>query len=615
VTAARLKIGVDLPAGMVGCLAVLGVLLCVGSVRAAAQMSMSGHGAGMGMQMKNVPAPDKLPVAVKMGGIGNSYLAIKATPEAQAWFEQGLNLLHDFWDYESAKAFEQGIRADSNCAMCYWGLYQALMFREGKPNTYTDAALAGAVRLKNQASKEDRLYIDAAVADDGVETAPGQNAKEIAVWRKLVKKYPRDLQAKIFLATSLRDGYDEAGAPKKGTQEEIAILEEVLKEKPDDSAANHYWIHAVEAGAHPELALHSATVLASLAPASGHMVHMPGHIFFRVGDYAQAEHWFAASTAVDEAYMRDKHVSVDDDWNYIHNLMYGVANLLEEGKLQDAVTLSRKLPGGRGEMAQSLYIGVPRDGMARLAEQLPVALRLGDWAGVRKMAEESKPDARFENLNLLAGQLTEFSGGMLAVENGDTAGAQVSSLRLDAALWRMWQVVKEAPRKKQSVSGGPVIVAVMPDAMPGPLVGNLSVMSLELRASILASQKQLAEAKAMFARAAREEKDLGYREPPIFVRPVGETEGAALMRAGDFAGAHDAYAAALVERPKSGFGLYGMARSSEAAGNAMRARTEYAEFLAAWKNADSGLPELAHAREYMVGEKVLAKAHVYAVGR
>src|SRR6185437_8349233 len=97
-------------------------------------------------------------------------------------------------------------------------------------------------------------------------------------------------------------------------QESIAVLGAMLKEKPDDSAANHYWIHAVEAGAHPELALKSATVLASLAPASGHMVHMPGHIFYRVGDYAQAERWFAESTAVDEAYMRSQHVSVDNDW-------------------------------------------------------------------------------------------------------------------------------------------------------------------------------------------------------------------------------------------------------------------------------------------------------------
>lgn len=586
--------------------ACLGVAMAA-SVGAAAQMSMSGHDMG---QMTEVPSPDKLPVPQRMMGIGNSYLAIKATPEAQVWFEQGLNLLHDFWDYESAKAFEQGIRVDPGCAMCYWGLYQALMFRQGQPNAYSNAALAGAVRLRGKASKQDRFYIDAAVADNGVETPPGQNAKEIAIWRALVKKYPKDLQAKIFLAASVRDGYDDAGNPKKGQQESIAILEEVLKQKPDDSAANHYWIHAVEAGAHPELALRSATVLASLAPASGHMVHMPGHIFFRVGDYAQAEHWFAQSTDVDEAYMHTQHVSVDDDWNYVHNLMYGVANLMEEGKLHDAAVLSRKLPGGRGELAPSLYIGVPRDGMARLDAQLPVALRLGDWAAVQKMAEESKPDAKFENLNLLAGQLKDFAGGMLAVESGDVAAAQASSTRLDAALWRMWTKIKDSPRGKKPSETAPVMAAVMPDALAGPLLGNLSVMSLELRASILAAGKKLSEAKALFAEAAKEEKDLGYREPPIFIRPVGEAEGAALMRAGDYAGAHEAYAAALLERPKSGFGFYGMARSSEAAGNQEKARAEYAEFLSAWKNADVALPELAHAREYVAGEKVLANARV-----
>lgn len=195
---------------------------------------------------------------------------------------------------------------------------------------------------------------------------------------------------------------------------------------------------------------------------------------------------------------------------------------------------------------------------------------------------------------------------MLAVESGDEAEAQADSLHLDAALWRMWQKMKDAPKTKKPSSSAPVQVAVMPDAMPGPLLSNLSVMSLELRASVLVAQKKLPEAKTMFAEAAREEKELGYREPPVFIRPVGETEGAALMRAGDYAGAHAAYAAALVERPKSGFGLYGEARSSEAAGNMAQARTEYAEFLTAWKSADPKLPELAHAREYLQGEKVLA---------
>jgi tetratricopeptide (TPR) repeat protein len=589
-----------------GCLwafVVLALLAGVGVARA--QMSMAGHD----MQMKDVPAPDTLPVPIKMTGIGNSYFAIKGGPETQAWFEQGLNLLHDFWDYESAKAFEQGIRVDANCAMCYWGLYQALMMRSGEGNAYTDQALAAAVRLKDKAGKEGKLYIEAAVAGDEADKAGEgrpDNAKEVAIWRQIVKKYPKDLQAKIFLAGSVRDGYDDAGAPKKGTAEAIALLQEVLKVKPDDSAANHYWIHAVEASAHPEQALKSATVLASLAPASGHMVHMPGHIFYRVGDYAQAEKWFAASTAVDEAYMRDQHVDVDDDWNYIHNLMYGVANLMEEGKLQEAVVLSRKLAGGRGELAATLYTGSPRDGFARLDEQLPVAMRLGDWAAIEKMVEASKPDAKLENLNLLAGQLKDYAAGMLAAQNGDLAAAQIASLRLDAELWRMSQKIKDAPKKAKEGATMLVKVAVMPDAKAGPLLGNVSVMSLELRGAILAGQKRLPEAKALFAQAAREEKKLGYREPPIYIRPVGETEGAVLMQAGDFAGAHEAYAAALVERPNSGFGLYGMAKSSEAAGDAMKARAEYAKFIEAWKNCDPGLPEMDHAREYLQGEKVLA---------
>ena len=161
-----------------------------------------------------------------------------------------------------------------------------------------------------------------------------------------MKDYPDDTQARIFLSSAVRDGYTDDGEPKKGTQESIAILQEVLKTAPNDSAANHYWIHAVESGSHPELALNSSAVLASLAPASGHMVHMPGHIYYRVGDYAQAEHWFAQSTAVDEKYMRDQHVDVDDDWNYVHNLMYGIANLMEQGKLSEATTLSAQAVRG-----------------------------------------------------------------------------------------------------------------------------------------------------------------------------------------------------------------------------------------------------------------------------
>jgi tetratricopeptide (TPR) repeat protein len=566
-------------------------------------MDMAGHDMS-GMQMKEIPPPDKLPPPVKMSGIGNSHLKISGTPDAQAWFDQGLNLLHDFWDYESERAFEQSIRVDPQCAMCYWGLEQALLFRNNEGSAYSQQALASAVKLKDHTSKQEQLYIDAAVAAEDAAAAqragsPPNNDKEVALLRQLVKEYPDDLQAKIFLSSAVRDGYTENGDPKKGTKESIALLQEVMKSAPNDSAGNHYWIHAMEPSAHPEEALESSAILASLAPASGHMVHMPGHIYYRVGDYAHAEHWFAQSTAVDEQYMRDQHIDVDDDWNYVHNLMYGIANLMEEGKLTQATKLSAKLSGARGQFGPTLYTGSPRDGITRIDPQLPVALRTGDWAHVLVLVQSAKPDGKLENLNFLAGQLTRFATGMQAAQTGDLATAQACSAALDVDLWHMSQEVKDAPKKKPSSPTLPVMATVMPDAQAAPLLASLSIMSLELRATILAAQKHLSESKKLFDQAAREEAELGYREPPHYIRPVGETAGFALLQAGDFSGAHAAYTEALKERPHSGFGLYGLARTSEAAGNTALARTEYEQFLQAWKSGDPAQPELAHARNYV----------------
>ena len=149
--------------------------MAAGSCPAMAQMSMAGHDMG---EMKEIPPPEMLPVPLKMTGIGNSHLAITGTPEAQMWFDQGLNLLHDFWDYESAQAFEQGIRVDPNCAMCYWGLYQALMFRHSVATGYSDQALAGAVKLKDKVGKQEQGYIEAAVAANDAAKAAGAGEQD-----------------------------------------------------------------------------------------------------------------------------------------------------------------------------------------------------------------------------------------------------------------------------------------------------------------------------------------------------------------------------------------------------------------------------------------------------
>ena len=582
---------------------VLGVIFSWTSIPGVAQQGGMSAMAGMNMpDMKAIPAPDQLPVPQRMTGIGNSHIKITATPEAQAWFDQGLSLQHDFWDYEAAKAYEQGVRTDPKCAMCYWGLYEIEGFRDRMPtHNYGMAALKQATLLKEQTTKAERLYIEAAEAES---TAKEGEHPEVPILRKLVTENPGDVEARIFLASALNDGFDDKGEPKAGTRESIGILEGVLRDAPNDSAANHYWIHAMEPGNHPERAIKSAALLASLAPNSGHMVHMPGHIYYRVGDYATAEQWFAASTEVDERYMREQHVSPDNDWNYVHNMMYAIANLMEQGKLAQANALSDRLGNARGELSTTLYIWSSRDDMARINNRLPVALRMGDWTDVVKLVDAQRiPEKEnSKNLRALAEALREYATGMAAADREDVAAAKVASDAMDAGLWRAESTQHDQtgsmdqPAKKDDPSK-PATMPVMPDANAEPMLKAMRIASLELRAAIALKEKNLPEGKRLFEEAARQEKALGYREPPGYVRPVAETEGDALLKVGDYAGAQKAYRAALDERPMSGFAFYGLARAEDVAGDKVAAKRDYEAFLKAWSGADPALPQLAGARK------------------
>ena len=197
--------------------------------------------------------------------------------------------------------------------------------------------------------------------------------------------------------------------------------------------------------------------------------------------------------------------------------------------------------------------------------------------------------------------LDNYASGMRALDLGDLTGAQAASDALDAGLWRKKQDSANAakPKKEEAKNDAAPSMPVNPDAELDPLMKQFSVASLELRASILVQQNKLAEAKKLFATAVAEEKKLGYHEPPFYIRPVAETEADALLKAKDYADAKTAFEAALVERPQSGFELYGLARTAELSGNITAARTQYAAFLKAWPTADASLPEVGHAKEIL----------------
>jgi len=576
--------------------------LVIAMLSGLSQAQMACH--DMGVATAPTP-PQKLPTPLRMTGIGNGHIAITTSiPEVQIWFDQGLNLQHDFWDYESAKAFQQAVRLDPNCAMCWWGLAQAMDSRGKDTEAMVADEFEHAKKLKSHATPAEKLYIEASLAgqkDDRKESKKKSDPKvhrdsaETKKLRKLVALYPASdpasIQARIFLAGSLRDGFTH-GEPNAGTAEAQKMLAQLILEYPDDTASLHYWIHIIEPGNHPELARDAAVRLGALVPTSGHMVHMPGHIFYLLGDYNRAQVSFAASTAVDEAYMRAQNVSPDDDWNYVHNLMYSIADLLEAGRFAEADALALKTATAHGTRPTTLYVGSPRDGISRLDRALPSALRSANWTLAYALLEKSTAPAVFPNLGILREGLLQYAKGMKALEARDVSVAKSASTEMERA------VKTSAEDKTAHSMAMPGMKKDPRDAMLSPIHSYLSIAALELSGGVAMEDGRAADADRDFKKAVEMEAALSYREPPTYLRPAAETQADALMRAGRFADARTALEAVAKRRPESGFALYGIARADEATGSA-ETKTSYSRFLKAWSQADTSLPEMVHARAWM----------------
>jgi len=242
----------------------------------------AGHCAPPPPEIKSTPA---LPPLL-MNGIGNSVLKITTTsPEAQAHFNQGLSLFHCFWWNEALASFRETARLDSACTMAHWGIYQTLAnpwyFNDGEIAKERAAALQKAKALSGNASERERHYI---LAADRRESLGGE--AYIQEMEKLIIQYPDEVEAKLVLALFLfqdnfSHGYDANGRPTPNRQKCQSLLRELLKTHPDHAAVHHYWIHAMEGSREPEAALESAKKVGILAPASGHIVHMAGHIYFK----------------------------------------------------------------------------------------------------------------------------------------------------------------------------------------------------------------------------------------------------------------------------------------------------------------------------------------------
>lgn len=524
-----------------------------------------------------------LPPPPLMKNIGSSEIKITTKSKtAQKYFNQGLNLLHAFWDTEAYRAFREAVRNDENCALCYWGIYNALGQNSQEMAEERTAALKKAVELMPTASDHEQFYIRAIslLAEQGKGRAAWVSEMEA-----LIDKYPSDVEAKLLLANSLSTpggSYLPDGRPREGKLYGQAILKNLLVTNPEHIAVHHYCIHAVENGLRPEEALPSCEKLEKIAPKSGHLLHMPGHIYYRLGMYEKARKAFLASLEFDLKFMKEQKIHPINNWNYTHNLDYLVANSAEEGRYKEAAKYAKMLADvpsddqrlkatGLGYLLYGGYTALTR-----------LQMRFGMWDQAIKdlQISNNQPQTLSEKYQL---GILNYLKGMSAVERLNAEEASKHALELEKTIQDL------SAQKVQQAS----------DWYFGYASRILPVHLLDLRGSILSIEKKTDEAIKLLTEAIEKEKNLGYWEPPHYTRPVLESLGAAYLRAGKFDEAREAFEKVLQVRPNSGFAYLGIASVYAKAGDTPKAVQLYRKFLNVWQNADKDLPQVREAENML----------------
>jgi len=516
-----------------------------------------------------VLADEPKPVTLEPG-LGNFHWTVSTkNAEAQRFFDQGMKYLYGF-NHESAVAsFHRATQLDPDLAMGYWGAALAL-----GPNINLDVdpdrekqayeSVHAAMAHQAHASAKERGLI-AALAKR-YSNDPKADLKKLAVdysaaMGALTKKYPNDLDIATLYAESLMDlrpwkFWSHDGKPAEGTNEIVSVLESVLRRNPNHLGANHYYVHAVEASSHPERALASAERLRTLAPASGHLVHMPAHIYQRTGNYAGAARANANAAATDRDFIK-KHggEGIYAAMYYNHNLQFGLVSYAMTGRFADAKKMADEFSMNAAMMAKEMP---PAEYAA--ASTLLLLVRFGRWADVlRQKPVEVGP---------LSTAFTHFARGSAFAKLGDFTAAEAEQKAFETAR------------------------ATVPDD-PG-LFQNSEKAVAEVAAHVLAGR--IAEARgdkngaiAAYTKAVAQEDSLDYDEPTDWFYPTRETLGAALLRAGRNAEAENVLRADLTRNPHNPRSLYVLAATLRA--QKKDASPVTAEFGRVWEGGKLALSD------------------------
>lgn len=509
--------------------------------------------------------------ATLLSGLGAVYHPVSTTnAEAQRFFNQGLACLYGFNHEEAVRSFKRASELDPQLAMAYWGVALAL---GSNYNLQADAgqqkaayeAVQKALALASKASEHERAYIEA-LAKRYTNDSPADRQKLAVDYKNamgaLVKRYPDDLDAATLYAESMMNLrpwklWTANGKPAEGTEEIVATLEGVLKRDPTHTGANHYYIHAVEASPNPERALPSAARLERLAPAAGHLVHMPSHIYIRTGDYQAAAQSNADAIVADRAYIEKTGAQgVYPMMYYNHNIHFLASAHAMNGRYSDAIKSARELEGN---------VKPHLNQMPMLEMFMPYTtvtlVRFRRWDEILK---SPAPDRELK----ITGAFWHFARGMAYAATGQVAAAE--------AELRMLRDTSQA---------------IPADA---PFGNNTARVVLQVAEPLLAGKIWLARGDKKRAieelqKGVEAEDAVSYNEPPDWDLPIREWLGGALLASADYAEAEKVFRAELAKHPRNGRALFGLVESLKRQGKDSSAQMVQREFDKAWEKADTKL--------------------------
>ena len=510
------------------------------------------------------------PVAPRLQNLGTHVFPISTkVPRAQVFMSQGLNLAWAFNHAEAARSFAEVARLDPMNPMAYWGHalvlgpnINASMEASDEPKALELAKKAQS--LASRATPRERAYILALAAryTGKPEDRDKANRAFSDAMRKVVAAFPNDNDARAMLAESLMNlrpwnYWTPDGRPYAETKEAIASLEGVLKRNPKHPGALHLWIHLWEPTDTPERAEAEADRLLPLMPGAGHIVHMPAHIYQRVGRYDDVIKANEAAAKADEDYIAQcRAQGLYPLAYYPHNLHFIWMGASASGRSHLALEAARKLAGQ-----------VPHEALATvpilqgfLVVPYWAMVRFGQWDAI--LVDKGPQHA------------TAFTTGVWHYARAMAFIAKDRVTEAEQELAKLNEKLSDASLKGPttfSINTGVTILRIAPEVVAG---------------EIAAKRKEWDRALLHLERAVRWEDGLIYQEPADWHAPVRQSLGAVLLEAGRPDEAEAVFWEDLRNNPETGWSLFGLAQALEAQGKKEQAAAVRERFQKAWQHAD-----------------------------